>query len=259
MSATGQLIAALISGGMEAAEAAGLVARAAVEMTGALTKKSSGAARQQRYRERNKASLTVTPEPQQSVTNRNESVTSDAAQEASQSVTKRNEASQSDGAANPPLTYFLTSEEKNLSEKKESKKERVRKKRDAPLPVDWQPSAHAFVVAADHGVSVPAVEQIFRDYLKSSGKLYADYDAAFYNFLRNQKKFNGHGNGTSNHRADPAAGRATARETQHVATMGRAALLYLQESKSAGQGGNLPGSAGPAGVVDFGKRAENAR
>lgn len=194
MNATAELIAALTAGGMNPAEAAGLVARAAVEMTGALTKKSSGAARQQRYRERHKASPSVTPTEVPSVTERNESVTRDAPDEASQSVTNRNEASQSDGAEETPISYLLTSS-KNLSEKEESKevrkKERAPKKRNGPLPENWTPQAHAYQVAEENGVNVQIVEQIFRDYLKSSGKLYADYDAAFYNFLRNQRRFSG--------------------------------------------------------------------
>jgi hypothetical protein len=100
--------------------------------------------------------------------------------------------------ANPPLTYLLSTKEKNLSEKKESKKERIPKKRDGPLPSDWAPTIRAHQIAEENSVNVQIVEQIFRDYLKSSGKLYADYDAAFYNFLRNQRRFNGNANhGTS--------------------------------------------------------------
>jgi hypothetical protein len=195
VNATAELIAALTAGGMNAAEAAGLVARAAVEMTGALTRKSPGAARQQRYRERHKASPSVTPATTPSVTQRNESVTRDATEEASQSVTDRNEASQSDGAENPPLILSSSSSlEEGLSRRKESKKERIPKKRNAMLPENWTPSVHAFQVAEEHGVNVQVVEQIFRDYLKSSGKLYADYDAAFYNFLRNQRRFSGNNN-----------------------------------------------------------------
>jgi Zn-finger nucleic acid-binding protein len=176
-----------------AAEAAGLVARAAVEMTGALTKKSAGAARQQRYRERNKAShRDATPEPS-SVTKRNESVTRDAEPEASQTVTNRNESVTPLRSDETRISYFPSSSE-NLSVKEESKKERVSKKRNAPLPADWSPSGRSHQVAEEHGVSVQIVEQIFRDYLKSSGKLYADYDAAFNNFLRNQRNFNGNAN-----------------------------------------------------------------
>lgn len=70
------------------------------------------------------------------------------------------------------------------------------------------------------------------------------------------KSNNGHA--TSNHRTDSAAGRATAREAHHVATMGSAALRALRESKSAGAGWESSDSAGSAEVVDFGERAKNA-
>jgi hypothetical protein len=91
VTATAQLIATLVAGGMDAAEAAGLVARAAVEMTGALTKKSSAAIRQQRYRDRNEASRRNGSECDESVTNRNETVTCYADDEPSRTVTERNE------------------------------------------------------------------------------------------------------------------------------------------------------------------------
>jgi len=245
MEATRELITALVAGGMDAAEAAGLVARAAVEMTASVTRKSTGALRQQRYRERNKASRNVTGETQM---------------EASPNVTKRNEGVTCDaGGEKPPLILPSSlSLEGGLSRKKESKKERVQKKRNAPLPENWQPPPRAFDVAAELGLTLPPIEARFRDYLKSSGRLYADHDAAFCNFIRMTPKFggSGHGNGTSNH---SGAGRATAREAQHVATMGGAALRYLQEGNATGQRGDLAGSASPAEIVDLGKRAENGR
>jgi hypothetical protein len=178
---------------MNAAEAAGLVARAAVEMTGALTKKSAGAARQQRYRERHKASQRNACDKHESVTKRNESVTRDAEPKASQTVTNRNESVTPLRSDETRISYFPSSSE-NLSMKEESKKERVSKKRNGPLPENWCPSVRSYQVAEEHGVNVQIVEQIFRDYLKSSGKLYADYDAAFNNFLRNQRNFNGNAN-----------------------------------------------------------------
>jgi hypothetical protein len=89
------------------------------------------------------------------------------------------------------LTSFLSGE--ILSIKEESKKEsgiRAReKKRLGPLPENWQPPATAYALAVECGTTVPIVEAIFRDYLKSSGKLYADHNAAFCNFVRNQRNF----------------------------------------------------------------------
>ena len=187
MTAGQEIISALVAGGMDAIDAAALLARAGVEMVAPMSSKSVGALRQQRYRERNK-----------SVTKRNDSITSVTRNEASQNVTERNESVTALRPDENAHISYLPSKEDNLSEKKESKevrkKDRAAKKRNAPLRDDWAPSVHAYKVAEEHGVSLQIVEQIFRDYLKSSGKLYADYDAAFYNFLRNQRRFNGNVN-----------------------------------------------------------------
>lgn len=66
------------------------------------------------------------------------------------------------------------------------------------------------------------------------------------------------GQRTSNHRTDPAAGRATAREAHQVAAMGGAGLRYLQEGKPAGPERGSPDGFGTAEVYDLRKRAENA-
>lgn len=178
MSDIGALVDELIALGVPPGAAASVVARAIMVGKDAAPfrddlpdTRSKAALRQKRYRERNA-----------NVTKRNES------------VTKRNESVTPLRSDETDISYLLTSTSKNLSEKKERKKERVPKKRNAPLPENWTPSQRAFVVAEESGVNAQIVEQIFRDYLKSSGKLYADYDAAFYNFLRNQRRFNGNGN-----------------------------------------------------------------
>lgn len=175
----------MVAGGMDALDAAALVARAAVEMTAATPAavKSIGALRQQRYRDR-----------QKTVTRNVTSVTDHERNEASPNVTDRNENVTLLRSDETTISYFPSKEE-IPEKKKESKKERATRKRNAPLREDWAPSMKAFQIAEEHGVNVQVVEQIFRDYLKSSGKLYADYDAAFYNFLRNQRRFNG----TANH------------------------------------------------------------
>jgi hypothetical protein len=198
LSAAHEIISALVAGGMDPIEAASLVARAAIEMTAPTSGKTAGALRQQRYRERHKASQSVTTEPVKTVTERNETVTRYAEPEPSQSVTNRNESVTPLRSEETPISYLRTSSSKNLSEKKESKKERVQRKRNAPLPDGWQPSLRSFQIAEQCGQNVQIVEQIFRDYLKSSGKLYADHDAAFHNFIRNQQRFNGNArHGTS--------------------------------------------------------------
>jgi uncharacterized protein YdaU (DUF1376 family) len=58
------------------------------------------------------------------------------------------------------------------------------------LPPDWKPNEAAYEVAEKHGQSVAEIEEIFRDYLKQSGTLYNDYDAAFRGFIRRQASFN---------------------------------------------------------------------
>lgn len=180
MNAAQAIVTKLIAGGMDPAEAASLLAHAVVEMTVPAGGKSANAARQQRYRDRNK-----------SVTKRNESVTEENEPERNETVTNRNETVTPLRPGNSPISYLLTSSSNNLSEKKESKKERQPRKRNAPLPDDWTPSLRAFQLAEQCRQNVQIVEGIFRDYLKSSGKLYADYDAAFNNFIRNQQRFNG--------------------------------------------------------------------
>lgn len=235
---------------MDAADAAGLVARAAVEMTGALTKKSTGAVRQQRWRERNKASQSVTDEAGGSVSNRNESVTRDAGKEASQNVSNRNEASQRNA----------------LSLSKEEKKEVIKEKRESratQLPEDWRPPPkHWDEAVTILGNSDRAELELrkFKLHAADKGRVAKNWNAAWVKWAIQAIEYGArNGNGTSNNRADPVAGRATAREAQHVAAMGGAALRYLQEGKSAGSGGEASSGPGSAEVFDFGKRAENAR
>jgi uncharacterized protein YdaU (DUF1376 family) len=77
--------------------------------------------------------------------------------------------------------------------KKESKIEASHKKngrgRTTPLPVEWHVPKRATEIARELSVDVRATEGQFRDYLKSSGKQYIDYDAAFCNFVRNVPNF----------------------------------------------------------------------
>jgi hypothetical protein len=230
---------------MSAPEAAALVARAAVEMTGALTKKSSGALRQQRYRERNKASQSVTQSADESVTNRNEGVTRDAQLEASQTVTNRNEVTLCDSAS------------LSKKEKKESKK----RERGSQIADGWKPDDARWAEAIDRLGSVARAEaelRKFTNHALSKGRVCKNWNAAWANWVDRALEW-GSGNGNSNLRTNPAAGRATAREAEHVATMGGAALRYLQAGKAAGPSRDLPGGAGSAEVFDLGKRAENAR
>jgi len=96
----------------------------------------------------------------------------------------------------------------------------------------------ARALAVELSVDIKQTEDRFRDYLASSGKLYADYDAGFCNFIRNTPKFNGVPNGRQD---DPksalAAGR---RQLERLGGM-EAANAYV------------PGSSGPTPRgLDFG-------
>lgn len=66
------------------------------------------------------------------------------------------------------------------------------------------------------------------------------------------------GQPASNHRTDPVAGRATAREVQQVTTVGSAALRYLKEGAATRPAGRQPNSPGSAGFFDTNERAKNA-
>lgn len=95
---------------------------------------------------------------------------------------------------NPPLilTSLSSKPERDLKEKKVSKRA-APKNRHTIIPAEWHPPDRAHAVAAEIGLTVSDIEPRFRDYLASSGKLYADYDAAFCNFVRNTPKFSGAG------------------------------------------------------------------
>ena len=238
MSATGQLIAALVAGGMDASEAAGLVARAAVEMTGALTRKSAGAKRQQRYRERHKALQSVTRDDDEKRNETSQSVTSLRSEETSQSVTNRNESVTRDAAS--------------LSiEKKEENKKVKRESRASQLPDDWKPDEKYWIEAVSILNSQERASHELRKFklhALDKGRLAKNWNAAWVKWALQAIEYGAqHGQSANNIRTDPAAGRATAREAQHVASVGDAALQYLRQSKSAGHDGQAPGSVGFAG------------
>lgn len=248
MSATGQLIAALVAGGMDASEAAGLVARAAVEMTGALTRKSAGAKRQQRYRERNKASQTVTRDDDENRNETSQSVTSLRSAETSQSVTNRNESVTRDAAS------------LSIEKKEEIKKEKRESTRGTQLPSGWRPDAESWADAiALLGSEQRAEYELkkFTDHALEKGRVAKNWNAAWRNWTKRAVEFGGkNGNAIVGYRADPAAGRATAREAQHVASVGDAALQYLRQSKPTGSDREAPGDFGFAGFPHADSRAK---
>lgn len=240
MNATQELIAKLVAGGMEFAAAAGLVARAAVEMTGALTKKSAGAQRQQRYRDRHKASLTVTRNDDESVTKRNETSQRDDGLDASQSVTNRNESVTSDTA---PFS---------IEEKKESKKVK-RESRASQLPDNWRPDAKAWAEAVEIlGSEERAIHELrkFALHAADKGRLAKNWNAAFVKWCLQAIEY-GARNGTGgNNRTNTAAGRATARDDSFLAAVGGGALNHLGKANAAGPERQISGG------LDFADRAD---
>lgn len=140
MNASRQIIAALIAGGMDPADAAFLVACSAAELSPPADTRSSGAKRQAAWRERNK--------PSQTVSTRQDD-------EASQTVTKRLETSQSNASQNPPI-----STSKNL-------KTRERQNRGTRISAGWALTDAERSFAKQEGFSdweIQREAQKFRDY-----------------------------------------------------------------------------------------------
>ena len=153
----------------------------------------------------------------------------------------------------------LSKEEKK--EEIEVKKRERAEKRASQLPTDWRPGEKQWQDAVVTLGSEDRAERELRKFTNhalAKGRTAKNWNAAWNNWVDRALEWE-NGNGNSNPRADTATGRATAREAQHVAQMGGAALRYLQESKAARQVGDLAGGAGTAEIFDFGPRAENAR
>lgn len=93
-----------------------------------------------------------------------------------------------------------TSETEAETEKKDlvalsAPSKKVSRRTTRPIPAEWQPTLAHADLAKSINVNMKDTEERFRDYLASTGKLYADYDAAFRNFIKNAPKFNGGPNG----------------------------------------------------------------
>lgn len=234
MSAARDLVAALVAGGMDPIEASTLLARAAVEMTAVVIRKSPGARRQEAWRDRNKAS--------QSVSARRDD-------EPSQSVSNRLEASQRDAAS------------LSKKERKEDKKEKRESARASQLPEGWLPDEHVWKAAVDRiGLDRCNAEFTkFKNHAADKGRVSKNWNAAWRNWVDRALDYGArNGTGTNVARADTAAGRATTREANQVAIVGAAALRFLREGNPAGPIREAPGDAGPAESSDFEPKAKAA-
>jgi hypothetical protein len=255
LNATKELITALVAGGMDAADAAGLVARAGVEMTGALTKNmSTGLSgrnpvespeyralekrrawdrdRKRRERDGKRASAISTGLPPDST-----------------------------GLSGGNADVCPDEEEKNRSLQGKQKKEN---KKGSRLLSGARISDEQRSAAVECGCPPDRVDAVWTEFVgywsdipgQKGCKL--TWNGTWRNWVNRifGKANNGHA--VSNNRADTASGRATAREMHAVTTVADAALQRLRESKSAGSIGQPSGSPGSAEVFDFGGRSKNA-
>lgn len=158
MSAIRELTAVLIAGGMDPADAAVLVANAVIE--GSAKKRSAGAERTARYRDR-KASQSVTE--RDGVTDeleRDESVTT---------VTKR---------------HIVTGT--NTNNKKDSRRKRTASRTSLPSDFTLDPAMTGFAVG--RGFDPPRIAREFEkfcNYHRSKGSLFADWAAAWRTWVNN--------------------------------------------------------------------------
>lgn len=167
MSAVRELIDALVTAGIDATDAAVLIARAGAEMNSGPSK---AALRTRRWREA-KAS---------------QNVTSDALVEPSQTVTNRHKPSPVTG---DPLILSFTSLERE--EVKERKKER--QLRNVTLPDDWQPTVKHYDAGTKLGFTRQAVldkAEDMRIWAGSTGAKKVSWDLTFLGFLRRDARQN---------------------------------------------------------------------
>lgn len=237
MSAAREIISALVAGGMDAVDAAALVAQAAIEMGAVTPRKSTGAIRQQRYRDRNKASQSVTRYGEKDVVTDQD--------EASQSVTKRNDVTERYDAS-------LSIEKKDsnylLEREGSSKPKASRVKPRSRLPEDWSLGEADYEYAAKHGFDrqkASPMGETFKNHHHGKGTLMADWHAAWRTWVGNEIKYSRgrNGAGSNQNRTDTAAGRAAAREADILAAVGRGALRVLENGHAARSEGAIPANA----------------
>lgn len=185
MSATRELVDALIAGGMHAAEAAALLARAAVEMS--VSGPSKAALRTRKWRA-GQASQTVTGD---------DSVTVD------ESVTERHKPSQNVTGDDASL-----SKKERIEERKEVRGPRIA--RASQLPADWHPGENAWQAAVARIGQPRAVAELqkFKNHAADKGRVSKSWDAAWRNWVDRALDYGG-GMGTK--------GNSNGRRTVHDA------------------------------------------
>jgi hypothetical protein len=119
----------------------------------------------------------------------------------------------------------------------EVKSKKERKTRGTKIPPDWRAKQSHYEEGEKRGLSRLRVDELadnMRTWCAANANrsvtTKADWDATFMGFIRRERN----GAGSSQNRADTAAGRATARETDFVARVGGSALRYLENRNAAG-------------------------
>lgn len=164
MHAIEEVVSRLIAAGMDPAAAASLVACAVIE--GASKKRSSGAERAARYRERKAA---------ETVTNRDAVTPASSPPERDESVTKRDNVTRTN----------LFEEEKISTAPKAS-----RKRTSLPSPFPLNETMRAF--AASKGLDPPRIAREFEkfcDFHRSKGSLFVDWQAAWRTWVGNAVEY----------------------------------------------------------------------
>jgi hypothetical protein len=119
------------------------------------------------------------------------------------------------------------------------------------LPDDWSPDERDRGYAVSSGFDAPATAKLgcgFANYHRSRGNLMADWHAAWRTWIDNEVKYAGgrNGNGSSQNRADTPAGRASSREADILAAVGRGAMRVLENGHAARSVGPVSANPGTA-------------
>lgn len=128
----------------------------------------------------------------------------------------------------------------------------VSNKAKRPIPKDWTVTEALAAYATQNGQDPVRVEEIFRDYCASNNKLYADHDAAFRTFVRNQANFDrqrGSTHGQAPHR--PASTRRAPAPGGSIVEAGDRALAELDRRIAAAEAAESGDGGGPAPVREL--------
>ena len=156
-----------------------------------------------------------------------------------------------DSTRNPPEDASYLENSKSL-QGVESKKER--KPRGTKIPPDWVPKESHYAEGLKRGMNRARVDDLgetLRLWCASNANTAkttrADWDSFFMSWIRREKIV---GNGINGHHADSSTGRATAKETNLVASLGRGAISSLSQGVAGRHEGPSSGSYDAAGRDD---------